>query len=351
MTELLPGITARRVRTGRLTLNVLHDGRTDGEPVLFVHGNVSSAAFFQTTLLALPAGLRGLAVDLRGFGDSDPEPVDATRGLADYAGDVLALADELGLDRLHLAGWSLGGGVALRVLLDAPRRLTGVTLIAPVSPYGFGGTRDLDGKPLSPDGAGTGGGMANPDFVQRLRARDMSLDAPTSPRSVLRAHYVRPPFVPEHEDRYVASMASTRTGEDHYPGDFRPTGTWPGVAAGDRGVLNALSPVHLRLDRIDEVEPKPPILWLRGDSDLIVSDTSAYDLAHLGATGALPGWPGPQEVPPQPMVSQTRAVLERYAAAGGHYAEVVVGDAGHTPHLERPEQVLHALGAHVLGAH
>jgi pimeloyl-ACP methyl ester carboxylesterase len=350
VTELLPGITARRVRTRRLTLNVLDDGRPEGAPVLFVHGNVSSAAFFQTTLLELPAGSRGLAMDLRGFGDSDPEPVDATRGLADYSDDVLALADELRLDRLHLVGWSLGGGVALRVLLDAPGRLASLTLIAPVSPYGFGGTRDLDGKPLTEDGAGTGGGTANPDFVERLRAGDTSLDAPTSPRRVLRAHYVRPPFVPEHEDRYVASMLSTRLGADHYPGDSRPSGSWPGIAAGDRGVLNTLSPVHLRLDGIDRVEPKPPILWLRGDSDLIVSDTSAYDLAYLGSVGALPGWPGPLEVPPQPMVSQTRAVLDRYAAAGGHYQEVVISDAGHAPQLERPAQVLHALGAHLLGS-
>jgi pimeloyl-ACP methyl ester carboxylesterase len=50
------------------------------------------------------------------------------------------------------------------------------------------------------------------------------------------------------------------------------------------------------------------------------------------------------------MVSQTRAVLDRYAAAGGHYQEVVVGGAGHAAHLERPEQVLHALGAQLLGS-
>lgn len=350
MTDLLPGLAARRVDTARLRQHVVHDGRADGEPVLFVHGNVSSSAFFQTTLLALPAGLRGFAVDLRGFGDTDPEPVDATRGLRDYADDVAVLVDALGLDRLHLVGWSLGGGVALQLLLEHPARLATVTLINPVSPYGFGGTRDLDGKPLSPDGAGTGGATVNPDFVARLRAGDTSLDAPTSPRQVLRAHYVRPPLVPEHEDLYVASMLSTRTGEDHYPGDARTSSTWPGTAAGDRGVLNTLSPVHLRLDGIDAVEPKPPILWVRGDSDLIVSDTSAYDMAYLGSVGIVPGWPGPHAVPPQPMVAQTRTVLERYAAAGGAYREVVVSDAGHSPHVERPEQFRHALFGHLLPA-
>ena len=335
-TNLLPGITARRVQTPRLTANVLDAAASDGEPVIFVHGNVSSSLFFQTTILSLPQGFRGIAVDLRGFGDTDPEPVDATRGLCDYADDVAAVANALGLERFHLVGWSMGGGVALQLLLDTPGRLESVTLIAPVSPYGFGGTLGIDGTLISPDGAGTGGGTVNPDFVARLRAGDSSTEAATSPRLILRGHYVKPPFVPENEDIYVASMLSTRVGEDHYPGDARTTSTWPGAAAGDRGVLNTMSPTHLRLDGIDRVDPKPPILWLRGDSDVIVSDTSLYDLANLGALGVVPGWPGPERAAPQPMLGQTRAVLDRYAAAGGSYREVVVTDAGHTPFLERP---------------
>ena len=85
METLLPGITAERMATNRLTAGVLSvTGRT-GPPVLFVHGNVSSSLFWQPTMLALPEHYRPLAIDLRGFGDTDPEPVDATRGLRDYA--------------------------------------------------------------------------------------------------------------------------------------------------------------------------------------------------------------------------------------------------------------------------
>ena len=58
---LLPGITATRVRTDRLTVNVLQiDGR-DGIPVVLVHGNVSSALFWQQMMLDLPAGYRPIA--------------------------------------------------------------------------------------------------------------------------------------------------------------------------------------------------------------------------------------------------------------------------------------------------
>ena len=110
MDTLLPGISAERVPTSRLTVNVLSvPGRT-GPPVLFVHGNVSSSLFWQPAMLALPGQYRPLAIDLRGFGDTDPEPVDATRGLRDYADDLAAVIAALGLSPVHLAGWSMGGG-------------------------------------------------------------------------------------------------------------------------------------------------------------------------------------------------------------------------------------------------
>ena len=55
MQTLLPGITAQRVPTSRLTAAVLSvEGRTAGQPVLFVHGNVSSSLFWQPTMLAVP---------------------------------------------------------------------------------------------------------------------------------------------------------------------------------------------------------------------------------------------------------------------------------------------------------
>jgi pimeloyl-ACP methyl ester carboxylesterase len=342
MSNLLDGITARAVSTHRLVTNVL-SVREAGEPVLFVHGNVSSALFWQPTMLALPPAYRPLAVDLRGFGDTEPQPVDATRGVGDYADDVAALIDSLSLGPVHLVGWSMGGGVVLRLLRDQPAVARTVTLVAPVSPYGYGGTRDADGAVVGPDGACSGGGGGNPDFVRLLSEGDRSADSPLSPRQVLRNFYVKPPFRPEHEDIYVESMLSTRIGEDHYPGDSRPSDVWPGLAAGDRGVLNTMSPNHFRLDDLPGIDPKPPIRWIRGDADQIVSDASMFDLANLGALGAVPGWPGAETHPPQPMVAQTRAVLDRYAAAGGTYDEVVFEDTGHSPHLEKPAEFTTAL--------
>ena len=83
---------------------------------------------------------------------------------------------------------------------------------------------------------------------------------------------------------------------------------------------------------------------------MIVSDTSLYDLAHLGTLGAVPGWPGPDRCPAQPMIAQTRAVLDAYAADGGRYREVALEGSGHGPHLDRPEEFRAALIAHLAEA-
>jgi len=317
-----------------------------------VHGNVSSSLFWQPMMLALPDHYQPLAIDLRGFGDTDPTPVDATRGLGDYADDLAAAIDALRLDAVHLVGWSMGGGVVLQYLTERPaaHRAASVTLVAPVSPYAFGGTYGTDGTLYDPDGAGSGAGSVNQDFVARLAAGDRGADSPTSPRQVLLAHYVKPPFVPAELDIFVESMLSTRTGDDHYPGTSRQAAAWPGFAPGDRGVLNTMAPTHFRITSMKGLDPKPPVLWLRGADDVIVSDTSLYDLAYLGSIGAVPGWPGPDTWPPQPMLAQTRALLDGYAAEGGRYREVVIEDSGHGPHLDQPERFLAAFTEHLAQA-
>jgi pimeloyl-ACP methyl ester carboxylesterase len=122
---------------------------------------------------------------------------------------------------------------------------------------------------------------------------------------------------------------------------------WLGFAAGTRGVLNTMAPTNLNLAAIVDLAVKPPILWIHGANDLIVSDTSFFDLNFLGQLGAIPGWPGAEVAPAQPMVSQTRAVLDAYRAHGGAYTELTIDNCGHSPHLEYPEVVLAALLEHV----
>ena len=87
-----PGrIRASEVRTPRLRHHVLFSGDGDGPVVVFVHGNLSTARFFEQDLAALPDGYRGIAADLRGFGHSEAAPVDAVRGVRDFADDLAEL--------------------------------------------------------------------------------------------------------------------------------------------------------------------------------------------------------------------------------------------------------------------
>ncbi|GAA1636970.1 alpha/beta hydrolase [Microbacterium flavum] len=344
---LLDGITTRTIATDRLTVNILEragdDPAASGEDTLvLIHGNVSSSLFWQELMQDLPSDLRVIAIDLRGFGGTESLPVDATRGVRDFSDDVHATLAALDIDAAHLVGWSMGGGVVMQYAIDHPDQTLSLTLQAPVSPYGFGGTR-RDGSRLTDDDAGCGAGGANPDFVQRLTDRDTAADAPTSPRNVFRSGYVAPDYTSEHEDIWVESMNTTSTATGNYPGDGVDSTNWPGFAAGTIGVLNTMAPRYFDTSGIVDIDRKPPVLWVHGTADAIVSDASFFDLNNLGAIGVIPGWPGEEVAPAQPMVSQTRDVLEAYRTAGGDVAEVVLEGVGHSPHLERPAEFRRAL--------
>jgi len=110
-------VTARTVRSDRLTTRVLSTGHRTETPVLFLHGNLSAAARWEDTMLRLPPGFRGLAPELRGFGKAYSEQkIDARQGLGDVAADVVALLDALGVDRAHVVGNPLGACVIWRCL-------------------------------------------------------------------------------------------------------------------------------------------------------------------------------------------------------------------------------------------
>lgn len=344
MASLERGINANKIQTARLCMNVHTTGQAESEPVVLVHGNVSSNRFFDDLLLALQDEYYVLAPDLRGYGATDTLPVDATRGVSDWSDDLHSLFVAMGLARrrLHLLGWSLGGGVVMQYAMDHPEHVASLTLVAPVSPYGFGATKDVHGTLCFPDAAGSGGGAANPTFVQRVADKEEDETDANSPRAVMNTFYFKPPFrvAPEIEQRLVASMVTTAVGEQNYPGDSVQSANWPGLAPGTSGVLNAISPRYYNLSGFAKVAPQPPVLWVRGDSDQIVSDTSLFDFATLGQLGVVPGWPGAEVCPPQPMLGQTRAVLEQYKANGGTYKELVLENCGHSPHLERPAAFL-----------
>jgi len=234
--NLPPGVESRQIGTSRLRTHVLTAGSPGAPPLVLLHGNVSAARFFAETMVALAGGYRCIAPDLRGFGRSERAPVDARRGVRDFSDDLHALlagggppaggGPAGGTQRVHLLGWSLGGGVALQYAADHPGTVASIILESPMSPFGFGGTRDAGGTPCWPDHAGSGGGTASPEMVRRIQAGDRGTEDQTSPRQVLTHLYGNPVALPaDVEDALVEAMLEMAIGPGNYPGDTAVSGT------------------------------------------------------------------------------------------------------------------------------
>lgn len=349
----LPEIATAVVRTARAATCVHRiAGRDQAVPVVLLHGTMASSVFFFPLMRQLPRRFRPVAIDLRGFGGSQALPVDAARGVRDYSDDVLAALDELGLDQVHLVGWSLGGAVAAQATIDAPQRISSITLLAPISPLGFGGLWNEAGVLVDPDGVGlgAGAGMVAAEVVAALTGGDPAGPSGAPIKAMVEHLYTGPGWDRQGERALVDAIFTTAVGAANFPGESVSIAPWPGFAVGRRGLLNAISPRNLNVTRLVDVDPKPPILWVRGDADKMIADRSSMDVAHRARKGAFGGLPAGADLAPQPMLAQTRAVLDGYVTCGGTYREEVLSGIGHSPHIEDVPRLLEALVPHLDGA-
>lgn len=342
----LDGITAKTITSSRIRTRVLFSGEEDTIPVVFVHGNLSSATWWEETMLSLPQGYRGIAHDQRGYGDADPEKyIDATRGMGDFSDDLAVLLDALKIEKAHFVGNSLGGSVMWRFMMDYSERILTLTQVNPGSPYGVGGTYGTEGKAIYEDYAGSGQGLVNPILLQLIKEEDRSADNPLSPRNAFPSFWTGKAA---REEELLSAMLSTHTDDKSYGADIVASENWPGFAPGKWGPNNALSPKYLeKPERLYSIDPKPPVLWLRGEKDQLVSDNSLMDYAVLGKMGLVPDYPGEEVFPQQPMISQTRTILERYQANGGQYKELVIAGAAHVPYVDKLDEFNQHFHAHI----
>jgi pimeloyl-ACP methyl ester carboxylesterase len=246
-----------RLETGP-RLHYTEYGAPDGAPVVFLHGWPDSWFSFSRVLPLLPESLRALAVDQRGFGDSDrPE---SGYAIHEMAADVIAFLDALEIERATLIGHSYGSFVARQAAITQPQRVVALALIGTGFAASNTVTRDLQSALRD-----------LPDPIPVKFARDFQ--ASTAYR----------PLPPEFFERIVAESLKL------------PPRLW-----------------RLAIDRLVEYDDtkqlariEAPTLLMWGDQDALFSRTDqdrfiatlpAAQLTVYEETGHCPNWERPERV-------------------------------------------------------
>ncbi len=196
------------------------DSGGTGTPVVLIHGHSVDLRMWPRQYLALrEAGYRVIRYDVRGHGRSSAPAAGYT--WPEYSADLRALLDHLDVARAHVAGFSMGGGIALQFALDNPGRVLSLALMDAAVPGfvysdAFATTIEALVRAVRAEGwrsaaqrlwlthpmfAGLRRHPAMFDVVQELvlayPARDYQTDQPepAGPEVVDRLHTLRPPVL------------------------------------------------------------------------------------------------------------------------------------------------------------
>jgi pimeloyl-ACP methyl ester carboxylesterase len=100
-------------------------GPRGAEPIVLIHGGFNSVEgnWLDTGVIdALDDDYRVIALDLRGHGKSEKRHDPAQYG-AEFAADVIRLMNHLGIEKAHIAGYSMGGHITFKLVADHPERI------------------------------------------------------------------------------------------------------------------------------------------------------------------------------------------------------------------------------------
>jgi pimeloyl-ACP methyl ester carboxylesterase len=102
-------------------------GKDDGEPVLLIHGFTASEEMFAPLVKGLAKDYKVITMDCRGHGGSE-KPHDPKKYGIEMIKDAVRLLDHLKIDKAHVVGYSMGGGIALQMAVRYPDRVRSLTL-------------------------------------------------------------------------------------------------------------------------------------------------------------------------------------------------------------------------------
>jgi pimeloyl-ACP methyl ester carboxylesterase len=235
------------------------------EPLLLVHGNMSSSLFFDVLFDTLDTRFQVIAVDLRGFGlSSYHRPI---RHIEDFAEDLMLFVDAVGWSQFSILGWSTGGGAALQLGSMIPDRVRAIILLASMSTQGYPFyVEELD------DGSSALRRLTTWDEIAaQEKSRVMESAIERGDKAFLRAVFdaavftcAKPPV--ERYDAYLEEMLLQRNLIDvyHALNIFNMTNEAHECSPGT-GALNRIS---------------CPILCVQGTGDLVITRQMTEELVH-----------------------------------------------------------------------
>ena len=255
----MPELRLRGGEFDGFTLHYLSEG--NGVPVVLLHGLGGFAGVWRHTLPALGRYATAIALDLPGFGLSSKPP--GPYPLVFFARAIESFRRALGLDRLALAGHSMGGAVAAAYALAYPSRVERLALVGAVVP-GFDYGVSWVYRALAAPGVGELiGGLMWPGLLRAALTRCFARPDAEEVDFLVRANYpVR--VSPEGRAAFLSTLRSVRA-------DF--------TAEADRyrrGLASLPLPVLLIHGRQDRVVPpahpetvaahlrKAELRWLQG---------------------------------------------------------------------------------------
>jgi pimeloyl-ACP methyl ester carboxylesterase len=242
-------------------------GAADGPAILMLHGLSDSWFSFSQLLPLLPSGVRGIAPDQRGHGES--ERPDDGYSMDGMAADALALMDALQLDRAVVVGHSMGSFVARRMAERAPERVAHVVLMA------------------------SGPGVSSPAVLELAAAIESFADP------------IDPAFVSDFQWSCVARAVSPAFMERVVAESLKvPARVWKAVLA---GTLQCPLPGRLRC----------PATVVGGELDVPFPAAGQRDLARLVGAESVHMFPGVGHTPQWEVPGELAAILTQVIETAG----------------------------------
>ncbi|HEV3048932.1 MAG TPA: alpha/beta hydrolase [Longimicrobium sp.] len=237
-------------------LQYAETGKADGEPIILLHGYTDSWFSYSRVLPLLAPKYRAISLSQRGHGDSDRPGSYAS---ADFAADVDAFMQALGIERATIVGHSMGSFIAQTVAIEYPQRVKKLVLV----------------------GSAT---VAGNEGVLGLRDAVQTLTDPV-PYEFAYEFQASTAFVPLPQE-----FLETAVGESLK----LPAQVWKDVLDGLIATENA--------DRLDEITAPTLIMWgeqdgifPRSEQDLLAARIPNATLSVYAETGHAPHWERPRE--------------------------------------------------------